>query len=140
VGLSETDLEMMRSGYSLWNEGDIDGVVDRCLAKDIEFHLGSEWPGLDSRYYGADEVARFLREDIAKVIGLRDIQIEREEIFEETVIFALRTVVEGELSGVTLGEVPIFHVVRVADGRVVRIEVFLDEQKARSAAAKPSSS
>jgi ketosteroid isomerase-like protein len=125
---------MMRAGYDLWNRGDIDGVVERCLAEDVEFHLGPEWPGLNPSYRGADEVAQFLRDDIANVIGLRGIEIEREAEVGGTVIFALRTQVHGELSGVKLGMVPIFHVVRVDGGKVKRIDVFLDEEKALSAA------
>lgn len=125
---------MMRAGYLLWNQGEIEAVVERCLADDVEFHLGPEWPGLNPSYRGAGEVAQFLRDDIANVIGLRGIEIEREAEVGEAVIFALRTEVRGEMSGVKLGEVPIFHVVRVEGGKVKRIDVFLDEAEAFHAA------
>jgi hypothetical protein len=125
---------MMRTGYRLWNDGDIDGMVARCLHSEVEFHPSPEWPGVSSVYQGHDEVGTFLKDEVAGVIGLTDIEIERELVMGEEVVFALRTRVHGELSGVQLEMEAVYHVTRVEEGKVKRIRAFLTEDEAISAA------
>jgi ketosteroid isomerase-like protein len=118
----------MRTGYALWNDGDIDGMAEQCFAEDVEFYPAPEWPG-PHVYRGAAAVAAFLRDEVAAIIGLSEIEIERETVVGDEVVFALRTKVAGEQSGLHF-EVPVFHVAKVEDGRVTRIRAFLDEGKA----------
>jgi ketosteroid isomerase-like protein len=128
VAVTSQDLELMRAGYALWNDGDIDGMAERCLADDVEFYPTPEWPG-PHVYRGAEAVATFLRDEVAVVIGLSEIEITRETVVGDEVVFALRTVVAGEQSGLHF-EVPVYHVAKVQDGRVKRIRAFLDEAQA----------
>lgn len=134
MAISDRDLEMMRAGYALWNDGDVEGMVERCLAEDVEFYPDPDWPGLSSVYRGPEEVATFLRDEVTTVIELRGIEIEREMVFGNEVVFGLRATVHGERSGVHLEMVSVFHVARVQEGRVKRIRAFVDESRAIKAA------
>jgi ketosteroid isomerase-like protein len=124
----------MRTGYALWNQGDVDGLIERCLAEDVEFHPDPDWPG-QHVYRGSEEVATFLIDEVARFISLNDIEIERETVVGDEVVFSLRTKVHGSRSGVDIEMVSVFHVARVEDGRVTRIRAFLDEETAMQAVA-----
>src|SRR5438876_470478 len=128
--VTEQDLELMRIGYALWNEGDIAGLVERCLADDVEFHPDPGWPG-PQVVRGADAVRAFL-DEVATVIGLTEVNIEHEAVVGDEVLFSLRTKVAGEQSGVHL-EVPVFHLAHFEGGRVTRVMAFLDEGAATQA-------
>ena len=130
--VTEQDLELMRTGYALWNQGDIDGLVERCLAEDVEFHPAPNWPGWRV-YRGSEEVATFLVDEVAAVISLSEIEIVGERVIGDEVVFSLRTKVHGEQSGVDIDMVSVFHVARIEDGRVTRIRAFLDEDAAMQA-------
>jgi len=128
--LSARDLELARLGYSLWNEGDIEGMAERCLADDIEFYPDPSGPW-QRVYRGVDEVTRFLREEVAGTIGLSGIVIETETVVGNEVVFELRTQVTGDQSGLELND-RVFHVTQIDGGRVRRIRGFLDEKDAMS--------
>src|SRR5256885_6080584 len=95
MGVTTEDLELMRSGYTFWNRGDLEGLADHCLADEIEFYPAPGWPG-PSVYCGLDEVVAFLKEEVASVIGLSKVEIENEAIVDDTVVFRLRTTVDAE--------------------------------------------
>lgn len=125
-------IAFIRRGYELWNDDDVDGLARQILSEDVCFHNPPDWPG-QSTYHGREEVARFLREEVAAVIELGDIEIQRIEVVgDEYVIHMLaRTRVQG--SGLDIGKIPFFHVAHVRDGWVDRIRSFLDERQALAA-------
>jgi len=133
VTITQQELDLMRTGYALWNEGDITGLIEQCLADDIEFYPAPDWPG-PRVYRGPEEVEAFLRDEVATVISLSGIEIERETVVGDQVVFSLRTTVHGAQSGVDIEMVSVYHVANVEDGRVRRIRVFLDEEAAMQAA------
>ena len=87
VTVTEQDLDLMRTGYALWNQGDIAGLIYRCLAEDIEFYPAPDWPG-QRVYRGPQEVESFLRDEVASVISLSGIEIERETVVGDEVVFS----------------------------------------------------
>jgi ketosteroid isomerase-like protein len=125
-------LAFIRQGYERWNAGDISAVA-RMWSDDFEWHNDPSWPG-QTIYYGRDNVVRFLEEEVVDIIHLGDIDVERIEVFGDELVVCLMARTRGGESELDIGKVPIFHVARVRDGRVVRVRAFLDEQAAFAAA------
>lgn len=131
--VSDRDLSLIHDGYQLWNEGDIQGLAATCFSEDIEFLASPEWPG-HRTYRGREEVTRFLKEEVSDVIGLEAVTIESMDVFGDEVLLALLAQTHGFESGIDFGEVPVYHVARIRDGKVARVRVYLDEGEATEAA------
>jgi uncharacterized protein len=129
-------LAFIRQGYELWNAGDISAVA-QMWSDDFEWHNDPSWPG-QTVYYGRDTVVRFLEEEVAGIIHLGEIEVERIDVIGDELVICLIARTRGQESEVDIGKVPIFHVARVRDGKVVRVRAFLDEQQAFAAAREAS--
>jgi ketosteroid isomerase-like protein len=127
------EVELVRAGYELWNAGDVAGLAETCFADDIEYWNSPEWPG-QRVYRGADTVADFLQNEVAEIIGLEGVRIERMDVFGDEIVIAMHAQAHGFQSGIDFGEVPVFHVARMRDGKVARVRVYLDEGQAVNAA------
>jgi len=125
-------LAFIRRGYELWNRGDV-SAVSRMWSDDFEWHNDPSWPG-QRIYYGRDNVERFLEEEVADIIHLGEIDVERIEVVGDELVICMMAHTRGHDSEVDIGKVPIFHVARVRDGQVVRVRAFLDESQAMAAA------
>jgi ketosteroid isomerase-like protein len=127
------ELDLVRRGYALWNSGDFEGVAELCFADDIEWWNSPEWPGTRT-YYGYDTVIRFLRDEVAEIIELSDIEIESLDVYGDEVVIQMLARTRGAGSEVDIGKIPIFHVARIRDGRVARVRVYLTPGEAMNAA------
>ena len=125
-------LALIRRGYELWNQGDVN-AVSRMWSDDFEWHNDPAWPG-QRVYYGRDAVVRFLEEEVADIIHLGEIDVERIETVGDELVICMWAHTRGHDSNVDIGKVPIFHVARVRDGQVVCVRAFLDEAQAMAAA------
>jgi ketosteroid isomerase-like protein len=125
-------LAFVRSGYELWNKGDVSAVAEM-WSDDFEWHNDPSWPG-QTIYYGRETVVRFLEEEVAAIISLGEIEVDRIEIVGDELVICMVARTRGGESEVDIGKVPIFHVAKVRDGRVVRVKAFLDEGQAFAAA------
>jgi ketosteroid isomerase-like protein len=134
--VADATLAFVRQGYALWNEGDL-AAVSRMWSEDFEWHNDPSWPG-QQVYYGRDTVVRFLAEEVANVIHLDDIDVESIEAVGDELVIRMLARTRGQDGNLDLGKVPVFHVARVRDGRVVRVRAFLDEAQAISAAREAS--
>jgi ketosteroid isomerase-like protein len=133
VTVTEREVELVRAGYERWNAGDIAGLAALCFADDIEYRNSPEWPG-QRVYQGSDTVVRFLRDEVAAIIGLEGVKIERLDVFGDEILIAMHAQAHGFQSGIDFGEVAVFHVARMRDGKVARVRVYLDESQAITAA------
>jgi ketosteroid isomerase-like protein len=131
--VTREELDLVRRGYELWNVGDFEGVAELCFADDIEWHNSPEWPGTRT-YRGQGEVIAFLREEVADIIELGDIEIERLDVFGDEVLIRMLARTRGAGSELDIGKIPIFHVARIRSGRVARVRVYLDLNEAIAAA------
>jgi ketosteroid isomerase-like protein len=131
--VTEQELDLVRRGYELWNVGDFEGVARLCFADDIEWHNSPEWPGTRT-YRGQRQVIAFLRDEVANVIELGDIEIEGLDVYREEVLIRILAHTRGAGSEVDIGKIPIFHVARMRGGRVARVRVYLDLGEAIAAA------
>jgi ketosteroid isomerase-like protein len=125
-------LALVRRGYELWNAGDL-STVSQMWSDDFEFHTAPEWPG-QGVYYGRDAAVRFLTEEVAAVIELGEIEVERIDVFGEELLICMLARTRGHESNLDIGKVPVFHVARLRDRQVVRVRAFLDEAQAIAAA------
>lgn len=134
--VAESDVELVRDGYELWNAGDVAGLAELCFSDDIEYRNSPEWPG-QRVYRGSETVVRFLTEEVAEIIGLEGVTIDSMDVFGDEILIALRAQTHGFAGGaqrIDFGEVPLFHVARMRDGKVSRVRVYLDEDQALKAA------
>jgi ketosteroid isomerase-like protein len=125
-------LAFIRRGYELWNKGDV-SAVSQMWSDDFEWHNDPAWPG-QTIYYGRENVVRFLEEEVADIIHLGEIEVERIERVGDELVICMLAHTRGFESAVDIGKVPVFHVARVENGRVVRVRAFLDEAQAMAAA------
>jgi ketosteroid isomerase-like protein len=125
-------LAFVRRGYELWNKGDV-SAVSRMWSDDFEWHNDPSWPG-QQIYYGRDNVVRFLEEEVADIIHLGEIEVERIEPVGDELVICMMAHTRGQDSEVDIGKVPVFHVAKVRDRQVVRVRAFLDEDQAMAAA------
>ena len=125
-------LAFVRSGYELWNKGDVSAVAEM-WSDDFEWHNDPSWPG-QTIYYGRETVVRFLEEEVAEIISLGEIEVDRIEIVGDELVICMVAHTRGGESEVDIGKVPVFHVAKVRDGKVVRVKAFLDEGQAFAAA------
>lgn len=126
-------IAFIRQGYALWNEEDLDALAEQVFSEDIRWQNPPDWPG-QSVYRGRPEVVRFLRDEVAAVIELGDIEIKDIEAIGDEYLIHVLARTRGQESRLDIGKVPIFHLARVRDGRVNRVRAFLDEGQASAAA------
>ena len=131
--MTPEELDLVRRGYELWNSGDFEGVAELCFADDIEWWNSPEWPGTRV-YHGYDTVIGFLKDEVASIIELGDIEIEGLDVYGDEVLIRMLARTRGAGSEVDIGKIPIFHVARIRDGRVARVRVFLTPGEAMAAA------
>jgi ketosteroid isomerase-like protein len=131
--VTEEELELVRQGYQRWNSGDFEGVAQLCFAEDLVWQNSPEWPGTRT-YRGQEEVIAFLRDEVASVIELGDIEIESIDVYGDEVVIRMLARTRGAGSELDFGKIPIFHVARIRDGRVARVRVYLDHAEAVAAA------
>ncbi len=130
--MTPEELELVRRGYELWNSGDFEGVAALCFAQDIEWWNSPDWPGTRI-YHGLDEVIAFLRDEVASIIELSDIEIEGLEVHGDEVLIQMLARTRGAGSELDIGKIPIFHVARIRAGRVARVRVYLTPGEAMAA-------
>jgi ketosteroid isomerase-like protein len=128
--MSEENVELIRRYYRAWNAGGLD-AVRAFWSDDFQWH---DAPGMPDRgvYRGADAAAAHFR-DLAEVLGDMQVQIDGIVPAEEEVFVRLRVHVGAPRGGLLL-DGPIFETVRIADGKLSRIRLFLNEQEALEAA------
>jgi ketosteroid isomerase-like protein len=130
--VSAHDVETVLAGYRRWNSGDTAGLAD-LFTDDIEYQNSPEWPG-QRVYRGADQVIRFLRDEVTEIIALRPVEVVRTDIVASEIVIELRARTHGSLSGLDLDDGSLFHVARMRDGKVSRVRVYLSKQEATRAA------
>jgi ketosteroid isomerase-like protein len=133
TSVTDRELAIVRAGYEMWNAGDIAGLAERYFHPEIEYVNSPEWPG-QRVYQGSETVARFLKEEVADVIGLEPVEVRRIDVIGEEILITLQAPTRVPQSDLDFGSGQVFHVARVRDGRVIRVRVYLDKRQAVEAA------
>jgi ketosteroid isomerase-like protein len=126
-------VDLVRRAYEAWNAGG-PGALAPFMADGVELYDAPELPDAGS-WSGRDAVLARL-DEVAAAVGSGSGELEGFRRHRDNVLVTLAWQREGDEAGeASLGRV--FHVVQVADGRIARISVFLDEAAALRAAGLP---
>jgi len=131
--VTDREVAIVREGYERWNDGDVAGLAALCFSDDIEYQNSPEWPG-QRVYRGSDAVARFLREEVAEIIELSEVEIERMQVIGQEILIELMARIRLHDGQSDIGKIRIFHLARVEGGLVSRVRVYLNEAQALEAA------
>ena len=128
--MSEETLATIRRAYDAFRDRDLPAVLDA-------FDPAVEWDATEAMlhrgvYHGHDGVRRYL-DRLDESWG--DFTLDAREFNDSVAGYAM---VAGSLRGVERSsgdriEAPFVHVLRVRGGRVVRIQIFVDRDKAQRA-------
>jgi ketosteroid isomerase-like protein len=126
--MSDENAELVRRAYEAWNS---DGLtaIEGWLADTVELHDPPQMPDSGS-WYGRDAVLARL-EEVAAAVGGRWVDLRDFRPHGDEVLVSMDWHVDRAPGSADLGLV--FHVVRVADGKIDRLRVFLDETEALGA-------
>jgi ketosteroid isomerase-like protein len=128
--MPQENVEIVRRYYSAWNAGGID-AARAFWSDEIEWHDAPEMP--DSGVYrGAESVAAHFR-DLGGVLGEMEVHVDRLSSAGDEVLVLLRVHLDTQRGGLLL-DGPIYETVRIEEGRISRIRLFLDEREALQAA------
>ena len=132
-GVSRDEIEIIERTVAAWNRGDIDGVL-LLTGDDSEWMLAEENPEART-LRGKDEIQAYLRDWRTTIPGLRYETTEYLDAGDAVVSL-------GTASGRVGADGPEMKVglnlvVRFEDGVPVRIEEYLDADRARAAAGLP---
>jgi ketosteroid isomerase-like protein len=128
--MSRDEEALVRRAYEAWNaEGP--RVLESFGAESMELVDPPEMP--DSRAYRGQEEVLARLEEVAEAVGGRYVHIDEVRAVGDQVLVSLTWRVDASPGSAVLGEV--FHLVRVQDGKIERMCVFLTRDEALAAAA-----
>jgi ketosteroid isomerase-like protein len=128
--MSQDNVEIVRRYYLAWNAGGID-AARAFWSDEIEWHDAPEMP--DSGVYrGAESVVAHFR-DLSGVLGEMEVDVDRLSPSGEEVLVLLHVHLDTQRGGLLL-DGPIYETVRIEEGKISRIRLFLDEREALAAA------
>jgi ketosteroid isomerase-like protein len=128
--MSQQNVEVVRRYYAAWNAGGLDAARAFWTA-DFEWHDAPEMPDAGV-YRGAEAVAAHFR-DLNEVLGAMEVHVDRALPAGDEVFVLLDVHLDAPRGGLPL-DGPIFETVRIEEGKISRIRLFLDEQAALVAA------
>ena len=114
-----------------WNTGDLDGVF-ALYTEDAEMRTGPHWPERVT-YRGRDEI-RATSQDWASLWDSLQVEVDKVEEFGDKVVATGAWRMRGAASGVG-GEMEIFIMFTVRDGKIAAVEWFEGHDAAISAAS-----
>ena len=113
-----------------WNRGDLDGVFS-LYTGDAELRTGTHWP--EQATYRGREAIRESSEEWASLWQSLQVRLETMEEHGDKVVVSGAWKMRGAASGVD-GEMPIFILFTVRDGKIALLEWFPDHDSAVAAA------
>jgi ketosteroid isomerase-like protein len=128
--MSQENVEVVRRYYAAWNAGGVD-AARRFWSDDFEWQDAPEMP--DSGTYRGVEAAAAHFRDLNEVLGTMEVHVDRLLPAGDEVFVLLHVHLDAPRGGLPL-DGPIFESVRIEEGKISRIRLFLDEQEALEAA------
>jgi ketosteroid isomerase-like protein len=122
--------EILGRGYAAFNRGDLVALLDM-MEPDFVWNEALEVPGRKGAI-GRDEFAEYLRGFELLWEDFRFELLELEDVGEDTALVRVRAHGRGRASGEQM-ELVIYHLWRFRNGRVARMDAYLDENEARDA-------
>jgi hypothetical protein len=128
--MAEENVEIVRRYYAAWNAGGLD-AARAFWSEDFEWHDAPGMPDA-SVYRGAEASAAHFR-DLNEVLGTMEVHLDRLLSAGDEVFVPLHVHLDAPRGELAL-DGPIFETVRIEEGKISRIRLFLDEQEALEAA------
>jgi ketosteroid isomerase-like protein len=129
--MSEENVQLARDGFEAWLQRDFDRLDEMCVS-DFEF-VPAIAAGVDGgSLRGRDEIEHFF-EGLDEIWETFRIDTNEFRAVGERVLGLGHVTAKGRVSGLELDQ-PIFTVLSIRDGKLVRMQSFLDEQAALEAA------
>jgi uncharacterized protein len=127
--MSEENVEIVRRYYAAWNAGGLD-AARVFWSDDFEWH---DAPGMPDGgvYRGAEAAAAHFR-DLNEVLGTMEVHLDRVLSAGDEVFVLLHVHLDAPRGELAL-DGPIFETVRIEEGMISRIRLFLDENAALEA-------
>jgi ketosteroid isomerase-like protein len=122
--------DVIRELTRRWNSGDLDGALE-LYNDDAEMRTGAHWPEATT-YRGREEI-RATTEDWASMWEKVQIELDSLEEHGDKIVATGSWVMRGAASGVD-GEMGIFIVFTLRDGKIAVLEWFPDHDSAVAAA------
>jgi ketosteroid isomerase-like protein len=122
--------ELIQDLIGGWNEGDLDRVFD-LYTEDAEMRTGPHWP--ERATYRGQEAIRATSEEWASLWEALQVEVDSLDEYGDKVVATGAWRMRGAASGVG-GEMAIFIVFTVRDGKIAAVEWFEDHDTAVAAA------
>ena len=122
--------DLIRQLIGMWNAGDLEGVSD-LYTEDAEIRTGPHWPE-QATYRGHDAI-RATSEEWASMWDTLQVEVDSMEEYDDKVVAIGAWRMRGVASGIG-GEMPIFIVFTLRDGKIAVLEWFADRDTAVAAA------
>jgi ketosteroid isomerase-like protein len=131
--MSRENMEIVREGYAAFNRGGPEAMIGKYWAEDLVWDvttIGFPGPGV---YRGLDEVRAFFA-DWFGVFGFDEWYAEVDRLIEhgDQVVAFVRQRGRGGASA-TPAEMEMTQILTLKEGRIIRIQVYLDRQQALEA-------
>jgi ketosteroid isomerase-like protein len=120
------NVDAIREFIRRWNSGDLDGTLE-LFSDDGEIRTGSHWP--ENAVYRGREAIRATTEDWVSMWQTIRIELASLEEHGDKVVGIGNWVMRGAASGVD-GQMPIFIVFTLRDGKIAVLEWFADRDSA----------
>ena len=131
--MSEANLELARQAYARWAEGDLEGALEFSTA-DFEFVPAIAAGVEGGSVKGRDSVSRFFA-SLDETWETFRIEMDQFREVGDRVMGIGRLTAKGRGSELELDQ-PIYSVVWVRDGKLTRMQSFLDRDAAEAAAGE----
>jgi ketosteroid isomerase-like protein len=131
--MTESNLDLARRGYGRWAEGDVEGMIE-LSTPDFEFVPAIASGVEGGSVKGPDEFRHFFNE-MQETWEIFRLEVDEFREVGDRVIGIGRLTAKGRGSELELDQ-PIYSVVWFRDGKVARMQSFLDESAARAAAGE----
>ena len=128
--MSQENVEIVRAYYSAWNAGGLDAARG-FWSHDFEWQDAPEMPDAGS-YKGVESAAAHFQ-DLNEVLGTMKVEVHRLLPVGDEVFVSLRVHLDAPRGGLPIDGV-IHETIRIEEGKIVRIRLFLDEHEALEAA------
>jgi ketosteroid isomerase-like protein len=129
--MSPGHVELVRSGFSAFEQGDVTGLLDLMADDLVTYRADPD----GASYHGK---AGFLEAAADWTEGFSDWSVIPEEFTDagDFVVAQVRQVIRGEASGATV-EQPFWFVFEIRDAKVTRLSFYAREAEAREEAGLP---
>jgi ketosteroid isomerase-like protein len=132
--VSQANVEVLLRLWETWNEqGEVAVIARDFWDADIEWHLPPEWTSVASRIARGREAVMRQSQEFAEHMGHFLIEVVEVVDAGDEVFASLRYHARGTKSEAEVA-LPVFHVTRVREGRVLRVRVFATREDAARAA------